>query len=135
MKIKFKKTLILFSVLLLSCAFGCGIDDIGPSDCFLDIQDGYRILNTDYNEDMTNIVDQDGNGQSLEACLMRKQRTIDYIDALTVIRNSVIQSAGGDGCSSEEIDTLTETFDERLDDLNADLETIWNRCEEVYGNG
>jgi hypothetical protein len=135
MKFSFKITAILFSVFLLSCALSCGIDEIGPSDCYKNTNQFYRDLNNVYNSDMTNIVDQNGNGQSLEACLMRKERTIFYINTLSALRTATFESAGEDGCSSEEINTLVETMDERLDDLNADLEEIWNRCEEVYGNG
>ena len=135
MKYSFKIKLILSCLLLLSYFSGCGIDELGPRDCYTNSIELYREWNEDYNDDMTNIVDSEGNGQSLEACLMRRERTINYQSMLIEYELLILQNAQNEGCSQEEINKLGEEIGNRIDDLREDIEVIWENCEEVYGSG
>lgn len=81
---------------------------------------------------MTNAKDNDGNTQSLEACLIRKGLTEEYIQSLKS-RQSWMNSNGG--CTRDEKNTLNSRINKRIQELEEDMENIWNRCEDVYGSG
>jgi hypothetical protein len=39
------------------------------------------------------------------------------------------------GCTAEEKNTLNSRINKRVQELEEDMESTWNRCEEVYGSG
>ena len=125
-----KKRKILIVLLVSMVSVACGVDKLGPSQCYMEEKNVLKYQEDSYNDDMTNIVDADGNGQSLEACLLRRQRTLDYIELLNQIRFTAEFA-----CSQEEVDMLYEEVNERKEQLNEDMESTWNRCEEIYGSG
>ena len=130
-----KKTSFLFAILILTILSSCRkSDDLRPEGCYLENKNTLRLYNTIYNDDMTDIVDANGNGQSLEACLLRRQRTIDFINQLTSFR-TIVSNEVDYGCYQGEVDSLLEDIDDRIRELNEDMESTWNRCEEVYGSG
>ncbi len=81
---------------------------------------------------MTEAVDSEGNAQSLEACLIRKGLTEEYIQSLKN-RRGWLNSNGG--CTADEKSSLSARINNRVKELEEDMESTWNRCEEVYGSG
>ena len=124
------KLLLLAGV--LTFFISCGLEDAGKSDCFIDVEDTLDSWQTTYNYQMTNAKDDDGNTQSLEACLIRKGLTEEYVQSLKN-RQSWMNSNGG--CTGDEKSTLNSRINNRVQELEEDMESTWNRCEEVYGSG
>ena len=126
------KSKLLLLAGVLTFIISCGLEDAGKSDCFIDVEDTLDSWQTAYNYQMTNAKDDDGNGQSLEACLIRKGLTEEYIQSLKN-RKSWMNSNGD--CTGDEKSTLNARINKRIQELEEDMESTWNRCEEVYGSG
>ncbi len=122
------KLLLLMAVLTLFIS--CGLEDAGKSQCAIDLEDSLESYDDTYQYNMTNAKDSKGNGTSLEACLIRKGLTEDYIQYLERKQDSLYFDGG---CTSDEKSRLNTQINDRLRDLNEDMESTWNRCEEVYG--
>jgi hypothetical protein len=117
---------------LFTFFISCGLEDAGKSQCAIDVEDTLDSWQTTYNIQMTEAVDSEGNSQSLEACLIRKGLTEEYIQSLKN-RRGWLNSNGG--CTADEKSTLNSRINNRVQELEEDMESTWNRCEEVYGSG
>ncbi len=124
--------LILLGILIISVS--CGKDGTGRSDCAVDFGNNFDARESRYASDMHNTANSDGDYKSLEACLQRLDLTVNYliyIDGLHTALN------GDDGCSNEERSILESRITRRIQDLEEDIENLWNQsnCEDVYGGG
>ena len=127
-----KIRILLLTVLMITAA--CGVDNIknlGRSDCAVDLDKFLDQLEDSY-RDLIILPDENGNHQSLEACLQRRLLTETYLVRLSDAQN---RNNTQEGCSSEEKSGFNVRIGDRIQDLEEDMESTWDRCEEVYGDG
>lgn len=125
------KTKLLLIAGLFTIFLSCGLEDPSKSDCFIEVEDNLYFMEKTYNSAMADVKDSAGNTQSLEACIMRRELTEEYIIMLKTGRSNI--NSQDYNCTRNEINTLNSRFDERMQELEEDMESTWNHCEDRYG--
>ncbi|MBU2905050.1 hypothetical protein KO529_09665 [Arenibacter algicola] len=106
------------------------LGNLGKSDCYKNLDAVFDLQNERYQRDaFRENVDDEGNTQSLKTCKRGQVVANETIRSLKFYSNS-----GTDGCTGEEILEIEARYADRIIELNEDLESTWNRCEEVYGS-
>ncbi len=118
---------ILLGILTINVS--CGLEDAGKSECAINFENFLDQTEDDYQELMVQ-PDSQGNDQSLENCLNRRFFTQDY---LVKLQQTAIDIRSNGGCSEEEKEDLIVRVGDRIQDLEEDMESTWNRCEKVFG--
>jgi len=125
----FKLILLLVLTILVSCGIEDEVEKLGKTDCAVEFTNFLDQSEDDY-QDLMIQPDSEGNQQSLEACSNRKLFTEGY---LTRLRNT--QNQTKEGCTGDEISGFYVRIGDRIQDLEEDMESTWNRCEEIFGGG
>ncbi|WP_147437271.1 hypothetical protein [Ulvibacter antarcticus] len=128
------RSLKLFYISIFLISFSCGTDDIqnlGKSDCAVAFSKLLDQAEDDYIALMIQ-PDSDGNDQSLEACLNRKSYTQAYIVRLQNANDTLNTIAG---CTDTEYFNFIGRILDRKQQLEEDMTSTWNRCEEIFGGG
>ena len=121
---------ILALCILFISTHACDDHDIIKSDCAIYLLDNLDNWENSYGLAMME-PDSEGNDQSLEACIQRRNYTIAYKERLEQAKTDL---NANDGCSSQEKFDIYNQIWDRIDELEEDLVNIWNRCEEVFGD-
>src|SRR5690554_5833474 len=116
------KSKLLLLAGVLTFFISCGLEDAGKSDCFIDVEDTLDSWQGTYNYQMANAKDNDGNTQSLEAYLIRKRVTEEYIQSLKS-KQSLINS--NRCCTRNEENTHNSRINKRFHQSEEDMENIW----------
>lgn len=123
------RKLILLSI--FATFLSCGTDDIenfGLSDCAAEFTNHLDELERNYQDSMSE-PDSQGNDQSLEACLNRRNLTEDYLSTLIDLRGSIPL----DLCTDGENNDFKFRINRRRADLEEDLVEVWSQCEDIFG--
>ena len=121
---------ILALFILFISTHACDDDDFVKSDCAIYLIDNLDTWENSYGLAMIE-PDSEGNDQSLEACIQRRNYTVAYKERLKEAQTDL---NANDGCSGEEKFDLNNQIFERISELEEDLVNIWNRCEEIFGD-
>jgi len=125
-----KIRILLLTVLTIyvSCTPKEQLDDFA---CERDFQSLYDANERNYDRWMSK-PDSQGNDQSLEACTNRLHITENYI---SLLKENQAKYFNSNECSSEQATSIIEDYNYRIRQLEEDIENIWSRCEEVFGDG
>ena len=126
------RKLILLGILTISVS--CGVEDLGQSECAFDLINLLNEMEDQY-QYLLGQPDSDGNQQSLEACINRRDLTGDYYEALYNEQGALNNSQEGEGCTADEKSSINSRIDERQRRLAQDIEEVWSQCEDIYGGG
>ena len=127
-----KIRILLLTVLMITAA--CGVDNIenlGRTDCAV-IMENRLDDREDVYQDQLRQPDINGNQQSLEQCIQTRNFTSQYLLDLISLAYT---NRGNSDCTGDERVEFGIRIEERINDLDQDMESTWNRCEEVYGGG
>jgi len=123
---------ILIGILTISVS--CTEDEIeslGRTDCDVEFTNRLNDLEDAF-QDRLGLPDSEGNQQSLENCLRKRELTYSYI---LDIENISIALDNAEGCSADEKNEFRERMGNRTALLLMDIRDVWSHCEEIYGGG
>ena len=125
------RKLILLGALMILVSCGSDFENFGRSDCAVSFTNLLETAEDRYENSMRE-PDSNGNQSSLEVCLQRKLLTELYLFNLRSEKNNLNLR---EGCTSEEISEFNTRLSNRIQDLEEDMESTWNHCEDIYGGG
>ncbi len=124
------KIIILLGTIML--CLNCGLDTIGKSDCEVHFDKEIK-RHKDWYKIQQRWTDAEGNLQSYETCQHMQEATITYLQKLNTLKNE-LNNAKELKCTTSELYGLVGEIEQKEKELNEDLEFIWNRCEQLYGD-
>lgn len=123
------KIIPIILITVLSIMVSCELEDAGKTDCAIALTEYLDQSEDDYLELMA-LPDRYGNHQSLEACLNRRALTEGYLARLIEEESKIDDQ---EGCTIEEKSQFSIRISDRIIDLEEDMDSTWDHCEEVYG--
>lgn len=131
------KTKLILMASLLFLGNSCSEDatNFGKTDCYWKLTQELDVLEEEYQDEIFNYVDEDGNIQSTKVCQYRRDRTNRYASGLEFVLGNIhggeLVSCSDSSLTGEELAELDVRIKERI----ADLEKAVDPDEGVYNCG
>ena len=124
------KSRILLLLGVVTLIFSCGIENIGRTDCAIEMENILQTYEDGFQDTMANIVDSNGLSNSCEACIMRREISQAYKGVLEEIKTAVVRDQS---CTPEEKNSFIDRLNNKIEDLNQAIVEIYI-CKEIYSD-